>query len=38
MLEFPKGGSGAIIGALVRGLEKHGGELRVRTHVEEVRG
>lgn len=36
MLEFPVGGSGAIIQALVRGLEKNGGRLELRAHVEEV--
>ncbi len=36
MLEFPKGGSGAIVDALVRGVEKFGGELRLGTHVEEI--
>lgn len=36
MLEFPKGGSGALIDALVRGLEKYGGQLVTSAHVEEV--
>jgi len=36
MLEFPKGGSGAIIEALVRGVKKFGGELHLGTHVEEI--
>jgi len=36
MLEFPKGGSGAIVDALVRGVKKFGGELRLGTHVEEI--
>ena len=35
-LDFPKGGSGAIIDALVRGLKKKGGKLVLRSHVEEV--
>eukprot|EP00898_Chlorokybus_atmophyticus_P007437 jgi/Chlat1/7695/Chrsp64S00562 len=35
-LEFPKGGSGAIIQALVTGLEKYGGRLLLGTHVEQV--
>lgn len=35
-LEFPKGGSEAIVDALVRGLKKFGGELRLRSHVEKV--
>ena len=36
MLEYPKGGSGAIIDALVRGLEKNGGQLVTSAHVDEV--
>jgi phytoene dehydrogenase-like protein len=36
MLEFPMGGSGAIVDALVRGLKKFGGELELGTHVEEI--
>jgi phytoene dehydrogenase-like protein len=32
-LDYPIGGSGAIVQALVRGLEKHGGELRLATPV-----
>ena len=35
-LEFPKGGSGALIDALVRGLEKHGGRLELNAHVDEI--
>mmetsp|Transcript_15828 Transcript_15828/g.51856 ORF Transcript_15828/g.51856 Transcript_15828/m.51856 type:complete len:564 (+) Transcript_15828:3-1694(+) len=35
-LEFPKGGSGAIIDALVRGLKKNGGKLLTSAHVEEI--
>ena len=35
-LDYPKGGSGAVIDALVRGLEKHGGTLRTGCHVEEI--
>ncbi|GBG70416.1 hypothetical protein CBR_g6542 [Chara braunii] len=35
-LEYPKGGTGAIIEALVRGLEKHGGRLALRTHVDQI--
>lgn len=35
-LEFPKGGSGAIVDALVRGLEKHGGVVKLGSHVEEI--
>ena len=36
ILDYPIGGSGAVIDALVRGLEKHGGTLRLRSHVEEI--
>lgn len=37
ILDFPRGGSGAIVDALVRGVEKHPGcEVRLNTHVEEI--
>ncbi|CAN0373800.1 unnamed protein product, partial [Discosporangium mesarthrocarpum] len=32
----PVGGAGSIVAALVRGLEKFGGQLRLGTHVEQV--
>ena len=36
-LDFPKGGSGAIVDALVRGVEKHpSSSVHVRSHVEEI--
>ncbi|KAK9810598.1 hypothetical protein WJX73_003386 [Symbiochloris irregularis] len=35
-LEFPRGGSQGIIKALVRGLNKHGGRLMLRSHVDQV--
>ncbi len=35
-LEFPRGGSQAMVAALVRGLEKFGGRLLLRSHVEQV--
>jgi phytoene dehydrogenase-like protein len=35
-LEFPIGGSGALVDCLVRGFEKYGGDLRLRTHCEEI--
>ncbi|KAL4428146.1 hypothetical protein ABPG75_002235 [Micractinium tetrahymenae] len=35
-LEFPRGGSQAMVDALVRGVEKHGGRLRLRSHVEQI--
>jgi phytoene dehydrogenase-like protein len=31
------GGSGAIIDALMRGIKKHGGRVRLRAHVDQVR-
>lgn len=36
VIDYPVGGSGAIIQALVRGLEKWGGQLRLNTHVEQI--
>ena len=35
-VEYPVGGSGAIVDALVRGLERWGGELRLGCHVEQI--
>ena len=35
-LEYPLGGSGAIIDALVRGMEKFGGRLALNSHVEKI--
>ena len=35
-LDYPKGGSEGIIDALVRGIEKHGGEVRLGQHVEQI--
>ena len=35
-LDYPVGGSGALVDALVRGLEKHGGRLLLGTHVDRV--
>ena len=35
-LEYPVGGSAAIVDALVRGLTKHGGALRLRSHVASI--
>jgi phytoene dehydrogenase-like protein len=36
-LDFPKGGSGAIVNALVRGVRKHShGRVCVNSHVEEI--
>lgn len=35
-LEYPVGGSGAIVDALVRGLQKFGGRISLRSHVENI--
>lgn len=35
-LEYPVGGSGALVDALVRGLKQHGGNLMLNAHVEQV--
>ncbi len=36
VIDYPVGGSGAIVDALVRGLTKWGGQLRLGTHVEQI--
>lgn len=36
VLDYPVGGSGALVDALVRGLQRHGGRLILGTHVEQV--
>jgi carotene isomerase len=35
-LDYPVGGSAAIVDALIRGLEKHHGKLLLNTHVEQI--
>ncbi len=35
-LDYPVGGSGALVDALVRGLEKNGGKLLLSAHVSEI--
>ena len=35
-VEYPLGGSGAIVDALIRGLKRWGGELRLKAHIEEI--
>lgn len=35
-IDYPVGGSPAIIQALIRGLKKWGGELRLKTHVDQI--
>jgi carotene isomerase len=36
LLDYPKGGSGAIVDALVRGLKKFGGSIKLNSHVEKI--
>lgn len=36
VIDYPVGGSGAIVDALVRGLERWGGQLRLRSHVDRI--
>ena len=35
-LDFPKGGSGAIVDTLVRGVRKHKGSVSMNAHVDEI--
>ncbi len=35
-LDFPVGGSAGLVDALVRGVTKHGGELKLNAHVEAI--
>ncbi|NEO25772.1 MAG: carotene isomerase, partial [Kamptonema sp. SIO4C4] len=36
VLDYPQGGSGAIVAALLRGVERHGGALRLGARVEAI--
>lgn len=36
VLDYPMGGSGALVGALVQALVRHGGRLQLNAHVEQV--
>ncbi|MEO1391346.1 MAG: NAD(P)/FAD-dependent oxidoreductase [Cyanobacteria bacterium J06634_5] len=36
VIDYPIGGSGALVEALVRGLERWGGELRLNAHVDKI--
>ncbi len=36
VLDYPVGGSGALVDALVRGLQKYGGQLRLNAHVKQI--
>lgn len=35
-LDYPQGGSTALVAALVRGLQKQGGDLRLNAHIKEI--
>lgn len=35
-IDYPMGGAGSLVNALVRGLKKHGGRLELRAHVDGV--
>ena len=36
VIDYPVGGSGSIVAALVRGLERWGGQLQLNAHVEQI--
>lgn len=36
VLDYPKGGTGAVVDALVRGVTKRGGKLHLGAHVQEI--
>ncbi|HEY9653530.1 MAG TPA: NAD(P)/FAD-dependent oxidoreductase [Coleofasciculaceae cyanobacterium] len=36
VLDYPVGGSGALVDVLVRGLQRHGGQLMLNAHVEQL--
>ena len=35
-IDYPMGGTKAIVDALKRGIEKNGGKIMLRTHVDEI--
>lgn len=35
-IDYPMGGTKAIVDALKRGIEKHGGKIMLRSHVDEI--
>ena len=35
-LEYPKGGAEAIVAALLRGVEKNGGQISLNCHVDSI--
>ncbi|CAN0261220.1 unnamed protein product [Pylaiella littoralis] len=36
VIDYPKGGGGAVIAAMVKGIEKLGGRVELKSHVEEI--
>merc|ERR1719356_205824 len=36
VMDYPKGGTGALVEALVRAVERRGGEVRVNARVDEI--
>eukprot|EP00752_Nemacystus_decipiens_P003592 g3311.t1 len=36
IIDYPKGGGGAVIGAMVNGIEKLGGRVELKSHVQEI--
>lgn len=36
LLDYPKGGSGAVVDALIRGIRKHGGVVQCSAHVDQI--
>ena len=35
-IDYPMGGSASIVNALIRGIEKHGGQVLTRAHVDNI--
>ena len=35
-IDYPMGGSASIVSALIRGIEKHGGQVLTRAHVDQI--
>eukprot|EP00903_Cladosiphon_okamuranus_P011352 g10700.t1 len=36
IIDYPKGGGGAVIGAMVKGIKKLGGRVELKSHVKEI--
>ncbi|CAM9776710.1 unnamed protein product [Scytosiphon promiscuus] len=36
LIDYPKGGGGAVIAAMVKGIEKLGGKVELKSHVQEI--